>query len=132
MRGDQIEVFKISNGHENTDPSTFFKIKTGKITRGRDFALVKGQSRLDVRKYYFSQRTVNEWNKLSADCVHSSSVRMSRIDNYLVRAGYSHRLTCGLSISQWLPCLQPSELLVGWQSDQIMLNLVECIATSRF
>ena len=34
--------------------------------------LVKGQSRLDVRKYSFSQRTINEWNKLSADCVHSS------------------------------------------------------------
>ena len=26
---------------------------------------VKGQNRLDFRKYSFSQRTVNEWNKLS-------------------------------------------------------------------
>ena len=69
----------------------FFKIKTGKITRGHDFTLVKGQNRLDFRKYSFSQRTVNEWNKLSADCVHSSSVNMfkNRIDNYLVRAGYT-------------------------------------------
>ena len=52
---------------------------------------VKGQNRLDFRKYSFSQRTVNEWNKLSADCVHSSSVNMfkNRIDNYLVRAGYT-------------------------------------------
>ena len=67
------------------------KIKTGKITRGHDFTLVKGQNRLDFRKYCFSQRTVNEWNKLSADCVHSSSVNMfkNRIDNYLVRAGYT-------------------------------------------
>ena len=48
----------ISNGHENIDPNTFVKIKTGKITRGHDFTLVKGQSRLDFRKYYFSQRTV--------------------------------------------------------------------------
>ena len=65
--------------------------KTGKITRGHDFTLVKGQNRLDFRKYSFSQRTVNEWNKLSADCVHSSSVNMfkNRIDNYLVRAGYT-------------------------------------------
>ena len=69
----------------------FFKIKTGKITRGHDFTLVKGQNRLDFRKYSFSQRTVNEWNKLSADCVHSSSVNMfkNRIDKYLVRAGYT-------------------------------------------
>ena len=68
LRGDQIEVFKILNGHENIDPNIFFKIKTGK----RTITLVKGHSRLDVRKYSFSQRTVNEWNKLSADCVHSS------------------------------------------------------------
>ena len=89
-RGDKIELFKILNGHENIDHHIFFKIKTGKITRGHDFTLVKGQNRLDFRKYYSSQRTVNEWNKLSADCVHSSSVNnimfKNRIDNYLVRA----------------------------------------------
>ena len=63
------------NGHENIDPTIFFKIKTCKITRGHDdFTLEKGQNRLDFRKYSFSQRAANEWNKLSADCVHSSSV----------------------------------------------------------
>ena len=92
LRGDQIEVFKILNDHENIDANIyFFKIKTGKITRGHDFTLVKWQNRLDFRKYSFSQRTVNEWNKLSADCVHSSCVNMfkNRIDNFLVRAGYT-------------------------------------------
>ena len=29
------------------DPNIFLKIKTGKITRGHDFTLVKGQNRLD-------------------------------------------------------------------------------------
>ncbi len=59
--------------------------------RGHDFTLVKGQSSLDVRKYSFSQRTVNEWNKSLADFVHSCSINMfnNRIDNYLVRAGYT-------------------------------------------
>ena len=39
----------------------------------------------------FSQRAVNEWNKLSANCVHSNSINMfkNRTDNYLVRAGYT-------------------------------------------
>ena len=70
------------------DSNIYFKIKTGKITTG----LAKGQGRLDFRKYSFSQRTVNEWNKLSTDCVHSSSVNMfkNRIDKYLVRAGRIH------------------------------------------
>ena len=50
--------------------------------------LEKKQSRLDVRMYSFSQRTINIWNKLSTDCVHASSVNMfkNRIDKYLVKA----------------------------------------------
>ena len=35
------------------------KIKESKITRGHNYTLVKKQSRLDVRKYSFSQRTIN-------------------------------------------------------------------------
>ena len=57
LRGDQIEVFKILNGYENIDSNIFFEIKKSKITRGHNFTLVKKQSRLDVRKYSFSQRT---------------------------------------------------------------------------
>ena len=52
---------------------------------------MKKQSRLDVRKYSFSQRAINVWNKLSTDCVHASSVNMSKnkIEKYLVKAGYT-------------------------------------------
>ena len=39
-------------------------------------------------KYSFSQRTVNELNKLSADCVHSSSINMFK-NMFLVSAGKS-------------------------------------------
>ena len=90
-RGDQIEVFKILNGYENIDSNIFFEIKKSKITRGHNFTLVKKQSRLDVSKYSFSQRTINVWNKLSTDCVHATSVNVfkNRIDKYLVKAGYT-------------------------------------------
>ena len=63
-------------------------MKTGKITRGHDFILMKGPSRLDVRKYSFSQRTVNEWNKLSADCVHG--INMCKQNSQLSRKGRIH------------------------------------------
>ena len=76
LRGDQIEVFKILNGYENIDFNIFFEIKESKITRGHNYTLVKKLSRLDVRKYSFSQRTINVWNKLSTDCVHASSVNI--------------------------------------------------------
>ena len=61
-------MFKILNGYENIDSNIFFEIKESKITRGHNYTLVKKQSRLDVRKYSFSQRTINVWNNLSTDC----------------------------------------------------------------
>ena len=89
LRGDQIEVFKILNGYENIDSKLifFFEIKESKITRGHNYTLVKKQSRWDVRKFSFSQRTIN----VSTDCVHASSVNMfkNKIDKYLVKAGYT-------------------------------------------
>ena len=80
----------------------FFSLKKDSRTRGHEVKLVKDQCRLDIRKFSFSQRTVNEWNKLSTDCITASSVNMfkNKLDTYLRRAGY----TDGLSISQWLPC----------------------------
>ena len=43
--------------------------------------------------YSLSQRTANEWNKVSTDHVHGGSVNMfkNRIDTYLVRAGYAYK-----------------------------------------
>ena len=91
LRGDQIEVFKIVNGYEDVDRNMFFKLKEGSRTRGHKAALVKEQCRLDMRKYSFSQRVINEWNKLPNKCVNASSVNMfkNRIDRYLIRAGYT-------------------------------------------
>ena len=38
--------------------------------------LAKKLFRLDIKKFNFSQRTVNEWNILSADCVGASGVNI--------------------------------------------------------
>ena len=65
----------VLNGYENIDSNIFFEIKESKITREHNYTLVKKQSRLDVRKFSFSQRTINVWNNLSTDCVHASSVQ---------------------------------------------------------
>ena len=68
----------------------FLEIKESKITRGHIYTLVKKQSRLDVRKYSFSQRTINVWNNLSTDCVQASvNMFKNKIDKYLVKAGYT-------------------------------------------
>ncbi len=85
-------MFKLLNGYENIDSNIFLEIKESKITRGHNFTLVKKQSRLDVRKFSFSQRTISVWNKLSTECVHASSVNVFkiRIDKYLVKTGYTY------------------------------------------
>ena len=90
LRGDQREVFKIVNGYENIDRNLLFSVKEERRTTGHGITLAKKQCRLDVRIFSFSQRTVNEWNRLSADCVGASSVNMfkNQIDMYLRRAGY--------------------------------------------
>ena len=54
----------------------FFPVKEERRTRGYRIILAKKQCRLDIRKLPFSQRTVNEWNRLSADCVGAGSVNM--------------------------------------------------------
>ena len=66
-----------------------FTVKEERRTRGHGVTLAKKQCRLDIRK--FSQRTENEWNILSADCVGASSVNIfkNKIDIYLRRAGYT-------------------------------------------
>ena len=79
------------NGYENIDSNILFEIKESKITRGHNFTMVKNQRRLDVRKFSFSQRTINVWNKLSEEYVNAISVKMLKniIYNYLVKAGYT-------------------------------------------
>ena len=43
-----------------------------------------------MRKYSFSKSVINEWNKLSNDCVNASIVNLfkHKIDSYILKAGY--------------------------------------------
>ena len=84
-------MFKILNGYGNIDRNDLFTVREERRTRGHGVPLAKTQCRLDIRKVSFSQRTVNDWNRLSADCVGVSSVNIfkNKIDIYLRRAGYT-------------------------------------------
>ena len=72
-------MFKISNGYEKHVQKYVFSVKEERRTREHRVALAKKQCRLDIRQFSFSQRTVNEWNRLSADCVGASSVNIFKI-----------------------------------------------------
>ena len=66
----------------------FCSVNEGRRTRGHGVTLANKQCRLDIRKHSFSQRTVNEWNILAADCASSVNVFKNKIDIYQRRAGY--------------------------------------------
>jgi len=75
QRSDMIEVFKLLEGIENVNCNQFFSPATSCCAlRGHDRKLVKRRSRLDARKFFFSQRVVNDWSSLPASVVPASSV----------------------------------------------------------
>ena len=51
-------------------------VKEERRIKGHGVTLTKKQCRLDIRQFSFSQRIVNEWDRLSADCVGASSVNI--------------------------------------------------------
>lgn len=73
-RGDLIEVYKFVRGINKVDYRKFFTISNSNRTRGHKYKLVKSRSRLDIRKNFFSQRIVNNWNALPAEVVDAKSV----------------------------------------------------------
>ena len=67
----------------------FFKYKTDNRTRGHSRALAKERCKLDIIKYEFSQRTINQWNILSWECATSVNIMFkNKINNHFKRAGY--------------------------------------------
>ena len=86
MRADLLEVFKIINGLDSIFPADFFIMENedGKI-RGHPYKIHKLHFRLDIRKYSFTQRIVNDWNRLPGSAVMSASVNQFKghIDKYL-------------------------------------------------
>jgi len=70
---DLIQTFKIINEIDKVDKSLFFEIDSGG-RRGHPSKLFKKCSRLDIRKYAFSNRTVDKWNSLIQDCINCTTI----------------------------------------------------------
>ena len=94
---------KILNGYENID-IIFCSLKKVNRIRGYEVTLLKDQCRLDIRTYSFSQRTINEWNKLSTDCVNIFKTRLTHISGGLVTHRWENGVTaCALSSLRIVP-----------------------------
>ncbi len=76
-KGDMILVLKNLHGFlEGVQWQDFFQMAYTSRLRRHPLNLRKDRSRLDLRKYTFSQRVVNTWNNLPAEVFTASSVKM--------------------------------------------------------
>ena len=74
LRGDLIEVFKIMHNLEGLEANKFFQLRSASNLRGHNLTIFKPHSRLNCRKFFFTQRVINEWNNLPSSAVNSASV----------------------------------------------------------
>ena len=88
-RGDMIETYRILHQIDDVIPSKFFAMSSTNLTYATRQAvkvledgftttptwyLLKGQSRLELRANFFTQRVVNIWNSLPNSLQNSESV----------------------------------------------------------
>jgi ribonucleases P/MRP protein subunit RPP40 len=84
VRGDLIETFKMVKGFSGLKAETLFAGSSTKYLRGNNFKLFKHSCRLDQRKYFFSHRIVDIWNKLPNNVIEANSINefKSRLDKF--------------------------------------------------
>ena len=85
-RGDLIEAFKIITGKEDIEPDSLFTIANNvHHLRGHKLRLYKQPCRLNLRKNFFTQRVVNDWNRLPSYVVEAPSINAfkNRLDEFL-------------------------------------------------
>ena len=89
IRGDMIQVFKFLSSTDVMSSCNFLKLASGSRTCGHSLKLSKDFSRLDIRKFSFAHRVVNEWNSLPARVVNSLSVNdfKKNIDLFYTNTG---------------------------------------------
>jgi hypothetical protein len=89
LRGDLIQTFKILKGLDKVDSSMYF-VKSSTGLRGHSLKLFKSGSRLDIRRFFFSQRVVDEWNRLPESAIQCQTVNnfKSKLDLHLYNRGF--------------------------------------------
>ncbi|KAK3108052.1 hypothetical protein FSP39_000221 [Pinctada imbricata] len=101
IRSDMIQVYKFLNNIDKMDDD-LLKINENSRTRGHNKKLLKSHSRLNVRKFSFTERVVNTWNNLPSDVINSKNINLfkSQLNKHWKNQEIKFNPACLISYSQ--------------------------------